>query len=327
MGEWFQQLGVWAKEKGCRVACGHPGVLDIVRAELDKRGLDGELNPEFCEKALPPFGYHAGSDPGWVRTVIVLSLPRPAHRVTFSPPGGQVQLIVPPTYQRYRPTASDIRAELAAGPLAGPVRLESLDAPLKAVSVRLGLVTYGRMNVTHAPEVGTYHQLIGFATDAPLPGDAATVLTAPFGTGPAPAGMSPECEGCFACQEACPTQAIDSDRFLLHAERCVTYHVEQPDPWPGWLPAAAHQCLVGCLACQQACPRNKGLLRLEDLEPAFTTAETERLLAEPTGPAKDTVDDLWRDIQAKLTELGLPGYEPILGRNLAAVLAARRAAA
>ncbi len=324
---WFEALRVWADARGCRVACGHPGVLDIVRAELDRRRLDGELNSEFCEKALPLFGYHARSDPGWVKTVIVLSLPRPAHRVTFNPPGGPVQLIVPPTYQRDRATAADIRAELAAGPLAGSVRLERLDAPLKAVSVRLGLVTYGRMNVTHAPGAGTYHQLVGLATDAPLPADAATALAAPFGSGPAPVGLSPECEGCFACQEACPTQAIGSDRFLLHAERCLTYHVERADSWPDWLPASAHRCLVGCMACQEACPVNRGLLRFEDLEPVFTAAETERLLAEPTGPAKDEVDDLWRDIQAKLAELGLPGYESILGRNLAAVLAARRAAA
>ena len=89
--------------------------------------------------------------------------------------------------------------------------------------------------------------------------------------------------------------------------------------WPDWVPARAHHCLVGCLACQRACPANSKL-RVEDSAVRFSFAET-RALVETDAAQTDRAEI---GIRAKLAWLGQPGLEPVLGRNLRALLAARR---
>ena len=59
-------------------------------------------------------------------------------------------------------------------------------APLKPLAVRLGLVRYGRNNVTYAPGMGSYIQLLGYLTDASLP--------LPDGWRPQEPTLLPECE-------------------------------------------------------------------------------------------------------------------------------------
>ena len=68
------------------------------------------------------------------------------------------------------------------------------------------------------------------------------------------------CESCVACLRNCPTGAITRDRFLLRAERCLTYHNEAAGDFPGWIDPSWHHCLIGCLRCQTACPENKAVL-------------------------------------------------------------------
>jgi len=122
----------------------------------------------------------------------------------------------------------------------------------------------------------------------------------------------PACENCRVCLEACPTGAITEERFLLHAERCLTWHNEISGGWPDWLPADAHHCLVGCLKCQEVCPQNQGRLRYESLDVSFDASETDLILS---GQCEND-----EGIKAKLTEIGLAGYAPVLGRNLKALM-------
>jgi hypothetical protein len=60
---------------------------------------------------------------------------------------------------------------------------------------------------------------------------------------------------------------------------------------------------------------NRGLLRYEMLHPSFTVDETRTILAAPPREG----DASWDPIKAKLIELGLPGYETTLTRNLRAL--------
>ena len=171
--------------------------------------------------------------------------------------------------------------------------MELIDAPLKALAARLGLVRYGRNNVTYAPGIGSYLQLIGCVTDAALP---------------VPADWTPQepqlldlCETCGECETACPTGAIGSDRVLLHAERCLTLANEATATFPDWLPSSAHHCLIGCLLCQRACPEN-ARLEVEDTGIVFTAEETAALLAGSGGSGR--ADD-GTHFAEKLGRLGL----------------------
>lgn len=310
----------WAHERGYLIAFSRPAVLDLVRAELEGRHRAGEFDPDFYRLALAGgFTYLRGVELPRATSVIVLLVPRPAHRVTFHLSGG-LQAVVPPTYASNSRVPEAIRGELLAGPLQGGYGLCTLRAPLKNIVARLGLATYGRNNITYAPGFGSYHQPIGFVTDADLVSGAPDPLAGTPGgeATSSPFLMCPECVGCDACARACPAGAIGDDRFLLHTERCLTFMNEYMIPWPDWLPASAHNALIGCLACQRVCPQNRGLLRYEDLEPAFTREETAALLAGGDGGGR-----LWRAVKEKFEKLGLPGLEAVATRNLSALLARR----
>jgi epoxyqueuosine reductase len=241
----------------------------------------------------------------WAASVVVVAAPSQAFRVSFDLGDRLVETILPPTYRRYRVTFEEVRQDLWANGLAG-ARVEHLTGPLKAIAARLGLVRYGRNNLAYADGMGSYLQLCGFVTDVRLPA-ADYAARSPM--------LLPECEDCEVCRLACPTGAIDATRVLLHAERCLTFANENPGEWPEWVPARAHHCLLGCLACQRGCPANPKLAT-SNSGVAFSAEETRALLDEGT-PADRKHED---GIRKKLAWLGQPYAEPVLGRNLCALL-------
>ena len=296
-----ETLLAWASNRGCRVAWGprtlaaeSKASLAALRPELD----DGLFTAEFESLAAPE------ALPDWA-TVLMVALPRPAHRVSFDlVGGGSLEAVIPPTYVHYQTTLEDLRQDLARSGLPG-ARVEHLHGPCKTLAARLGLVRYGRNNIAYAEGLGSYVQLGAFITDAPLP-------PAPP---PGPPALLPECADCRRCLQACPTGAIAEDRILIAAHRCLTFASEYAGPWPDWVPAARHHCLVGCLACQRACPANPKL-EVEDTGLRFSAEETQALLEQPEALPPSAVDGIRR----KLAWLGQPGLQPALGRNLAALL-------
>jgi epoxyqueuosine reductase len=301
-------LREWAAERHYGVAWGPLTVIRDSSEEIRRRWAGGELDDALYRAEL------ADLDGGEVPTsgsVLVVAKPRPASRVTFDLPSGPLDALLPPTYVRYRATFEEVRQDLAAHALPG-ARVEHLPGPLKTIASRLGLVRYGRNNVTYLTGAGSYIQLCGFVTDASLPNGAMDV------GGPR---LLDECESCWRCQRACPTRAIDSDRLLLHAERCLTLLNERTDPWPDWVPARAHRCLIGCLLCQRACPANPEL-PVEETGVHFTEGETRELLrAAEEGAERDETG-----VRMKLAWLGRNDPESLLGRNLRALIEARGSA-
>jgi epoxyqueuosine reductase len=285
-------------------------VLESARADIETRRTDGELDGGFARDNLAFRFPDASADAGPWR-VLMVAMPRPAHVVTFLIGGRRFEAVLPPTYERYRPVSEDVRRRLIADVLPTS-RVEIVDIPLKAVASRLGLVRYGQNNLTYAPSIGSYLQLIGFVTDAELPLDRDWREQPPR--------MLDDCGDCAVCEAVCPTDAISSDRMLLRAERCLTLANEARGGWPPWVEPSAHHCLVGCLRCQQSCPANPEL-RFEDTSVVFDEHETSSLLAgaEPPPPVADS-------IRPKLDQLGQPGLEGVLGRNLRALVDATRTA-
>jgi epoxyqueuosine reductase len=302
-----KDLKAWAESRNWAVAWGPASVVEETRSEVAERKRTGELDPVFAERWLKRFDPPAAVN----GTAIVVAVPRPAHRLRFATPGGEIEAIVPPTYIGDPQTEAAVRRELAAFLEPGRDPLKPLQAPLKAVAVMLGLARYGRNNIAYVPGMGSYFQLVGTLTDS--------ALDLPEGWRSQPYALLPECDSCEACGSACPTGAIREDRFLLHAERCLTNFNELPGAWPAWLATACHNCLVGCLYCQDACPQNVGRLMVEDVEVRFDLEETSTLVADAavrSGP-------VWERIGGKVARLGLNEYEAMLGRNLRALLAGR----
>jgi epoxyqueuosine reductase len=120
------------------------------------------------------------------------------------------------------------------------------------------------------------------------------------------------CEECELCRRACPPGAISSDRFLLHAERCIVYHSEKKGdvPFPEWMATSWHNCIVGYMHCQRVCPQNKEVIQWTEEEEEFSEEET-ALLLEGVPCNRLPVKTL-----EKLERLSLVDYFDSLPRNL-----------
>ena len=298
----------WATQRGYQVGWGLPAAAAAARDAVVSRGRSGELEVTLYRDNLAWF--EDGGRIPWdgPATVVVVVMPRPAHTVGFTVGGRIMEAVFPPTYVRYRPLFEEVRQDLQRHGLPG-ARVEQLDVPLKSLAARLGLVRYGRNNVTYAPGIGSYCQLFGYVTDAALP--------LPADWQPHEPALLDECADCPICRAMCPAGAIGADRVLLHAERCLTLVNESPGAWPDWIPPSVHHCIVGCLLCQRTCPANPEL-PFENSGIVFTAAETNALLAgtdEPEGPVGD-------GIRVKLEQLGQSYRDPSLGRNLRALVEA-----
>jgi epoxyqueuosine reductase len=167
------------------------------------------------------------------------------------------------------------------------------------------LAEYGRNNIAYVEGMGSFMRLTAVYSDMPCESDSWQE----------PKTMS-HCRDCNLCRKACPTGAISSERFLLHAEKCLTYHNEREAeiPFPVWIKPEWHNCIVGCIRCQAACPENKPFLNIVGETAEFTEEETRLLLkAVPT-------ERLPKSTTAKMKLLSLTDYYKELPRNLGALL-------
>lgn len=298
----------WANARGYRIAWGPWSVVEDLRREFSERRLSGEIGTALDREYLNrlPWSPDGRGEGG---TVVLVAVPRAAHGLTFQRPGARRQLLLlPPTYVRFRVTREEVLADLSQEVFGGEP-IKHLGAPLKAAAARLGLVRYGRNNVTYAEGLGSSLQLVGGVLHTGLSEGAAS---------PSQPAMLDACRSCTACIEACPTQAILRDRFLIDAERCIVFHNERPDPLPGWIPASAHRCAIGCMVCQQVCPANRSLLKVERDSVVFTEEETRRILSGGEGE-----DPLLRSAEGKLARLAMTESSSVIWRNVRAALGPR----
>jgi len=303
-------LHEWAGKNGYKIAWGGASVVMDVREDFDSLRAAGEIDGAFYEDNLAWFEYPEGITLQSPASVIIVAVPRPAHSLPFEHQNGRLDTILPPTYVNYNKLFEQVHDDMDSSVLRGTCCSELLKAPLKAIAARLGLVAYGRNNITYIEGLGSYFQLVGVLTDAELPPPSGSISNHPR--------MNPQCSDCSLCIQACPTKAIRSKRFLLGAQRCFTLHNESPQTWPEWiLPLldlcfSAQPCVIGCLRCQAVCPMNRGLLKTEPAGISFTAGETQWLLE---GKPCDS-NPLGAGIMSKLSKIGMgKDYSP-LAKNL-----------
>lgn len=275
--------------------------LKELREEIEGHHRAGRIADQVYRVDLAGLVYDPPPEMPEAKSVIIVSTPQPHIRFTFTWNGGKVETYLPPTYSSAISTrVGKLLAEILAP--AG-YRLVRARIPLKLAAVRGGLAQYGKNNITYVEGMGSYHRFTAFFSDLPCREDT-------WGE----ANVMEHCDGCTACRDKCPTGAIPSDRFLLRAERCLTYVNEHEGDFPAWLDPAAHHCLEGCLYCQSYCPVNRQIpLAIED-GPAFDDRETELILQ---GASKDRLPEAM--IQ-KLEEFGFENGLPEIARNLRALL-------
>jgi epoxyqueuosine reductase len=275
--------------------------LDDLRREIEDRHAQGQFDPDFYQVRLDSFSFTPPDDLPDAASLIVVAMPRPQHQAHFTWHGATRSLIIPPTYVGYERIGQRMRDLLSAWLAPEGYRIARPRLPLKALAVRSGLAEYGRNNVAYVAGMGSFHQLAAVYSDLPCPED-----------GWREPRMMDRCQKCQACRHACPTAAIPSDRFLLRAERCITFLNERPTgvPFPDWIDPAWHNCLVGCMHCQRACPETIPFLNWIEGGDEFSHDETALLLA---GAARDQLPPA---TLAKLERLDLLDSLDVLPRNL-----------
>lgn len=262
--------------------------------------LAEEIRSLHSEGLLGEDIYHEFSDPYFTPTlpkslpnaesIIVIAVPQPILRTTFHWEGRKVQVSVPPNYPDAHKVTWRARHELKMAFRPRQYRFVRALLPVKLLAVRSGLARYGRNNITYIPKYGSFHRLTAFFSDYESPIDYWQDKEA-----------LPLCAKCRACINACPTNAIRKDRFLIRAEKCLTYlnEKEAKHEFPKWVDASAHNSIVGCMRCQRACPYDKKVVDWCEDRGEFSEEETAYLLR---GKFKG---DKAAEMQKKLNGVGL----------------------
>ena len=263
------------------------------------------LDNQFYKDRLAWCNFQIPKDLPKAQSVIIVAVPRPQTRAIFTCNGQRYPLTIPPTYTAYDDVTKKVENLLAKILAEKGYKSTGTELPLKLTAAHSGLTQYGRNNICYVAGLGSFLQLAAFYSDMPCEADSWQEAT-----------MLKSCEKCDLCRRACPTGAISSDRFLLHAERCISYHNEKKGdvPFPKWMDASWHNCIVGCMRCQRACPQNKEFLKWTGEEEEFSEEETALLLEGVPH------DKLPAATIRKLEHLSLIDYLDNLPRNLGVFL-------
>jgi epoxyqueuosine reductase len=271
--------------------------LKELQKDIEIHHQKGLLDEELYNNYLASFDFECHDQLAGAQSVIIISIPQPQVRLKFSREDKSYPVIIPPTYYF---SADDEVANLLEAHL-GPqgYKLKKVRLPDKLLAVRSGLAEYGKNNITYVNGSGSFHRPAVFISDFPCEVDSWRE----------PAVME-QCETCSACMKACPTAAIGSDRFLLHAERCLTFLNERSKYFPEWLSPDCHNSLMGCMICQKVCPANKQVVKWIEAGATFDDAETDLILNDIPE------EQLPQKTSEKLKVQGMMEYYDVLGRNL-----------
>jgi len=281
-----------------------------LREEIDKLHRQGFFNEEFYENELAFFEFKSPASLPEAKTLIIVAMPQPVLNVAFNFHGKLRQVILPPTYKYSEDKkVQGILSEIlgAHGYSVVQPQLPSLAGgklPMKSMAVHSGLGRYGKNNICYVPGMGSFHRLTMFYTDCEFPEDDWHGFQ-----------LMQRCAECQICLRSCPTGAISADRFLAHAERCITFYNEQPySEFPAWIKKSWHNSIIGCVRCQKVCPENAQFMKQTVDAESFSEDETTLIM-------KGTPENrLPPETFKKLERLDLKGRMDILPRNLKVLL-------
>ena len=269
--------------------------------EIEDRLSRKEVDAGLYEKYLSGFKFDVSTNLPGTCSIIVTAAPQPQRKVVFNSKGQTCSVIIPPTY--YSDTDDRIKSMLQNILSSHGYQLHRAALPLKLLAARSGMTRYGKNNIGYVEGLGSFVRLRAFISD--MPTDSSEWLE--------PRAMK-ECDGCKACLNGCPAGAIVPDRFLIHAERCITFHNEWSGDFPEWIDPAWHNSLVGCMRCQLVCPVNKPFAKWVEDGETFNEAETDSIL---NGVP---LDGLPSETAHKLNRSYMAEYLDVLPRNLRALL-------
>lgn len=292
-------------EENCKFRIVSTRHLPELQREIEGRRDKGEFDKQFSSEYLFRFKFTPPEELANARSLIIVAMPRPPTHATFTWKGKSYTFILPPTYTAYDEKRIHVERLVAEAVGKNGYKIATPVLPLKLLAVRSGLAKYGRNNIAYVSGMGSFMRLTAVYSDMPCEKDSWQE----------PQAME-HCEKCELCSKACPTGAISPDRFLVRAEKCLTYHNEKKGdiPFPDWIKTSWHNCIVGCMLCQEVCPENKRFLQTVGETAEFNEEETKLLLK---GLPCEQIPS---QTMKKLKLLSLTYYFDALPRNLSVLL-------
>ena len=297
----------------------------ILIEELQKHGLEGKIvsishiqdikdeiaslkdqslfNEKFYDENLKSrMEYNYLDTMPVAKSILIIAYPQMITPLKFEYHGKSHTVIIPPTYVY---SEANERVESTIKQVLTPYKfsIAGTRLPAKLMAVRSGLATYGKNNISYINGMGSFHRLFTFITDMPCNEDHWRKTA-----------VMPECSTCSACSKACPTSAIEDQRFLIRAEKCITNLNEFTGDFPEWVDKSWHNSLVGCMKCQLVCPKNKKFIHQDTKEITFTADEVEALLQ------NTPLEQLPCQLRQKLDKLNMMDYYNVIGRNLSVLI-------
>jgi len=269
--------------------------------ELESFHQQGYFDEKFFQERLASFQFSNFNPDNQFTSVLVIAVPQPMIRIEFRWLKKNYATCIPPTYDFSVNKLIGRQLEKKIKPKG--YRIEPYYTPLKYFAVRSGLAEYGRNNVCYIQGLGSFFRLMAFITDIPHLDD----------TWRNPEMME-RCKKCRSCIKACPMGAISEKRFLIFAERCLTFHNENIEPFPKSIAPETHNCLIGCMYCQLACPENKKVSEWIEERECFSENETAMILNDTPLP------NLPESTKHKLERLCLSDDYHLLSRNLSVLI-------
>ncbi len=275
--------------------------LKELENELTRRKRKDNLNESFYKERLTSFKFTTDTVFPDAKSIIIIAVPQPTVVLIFRRNGIDQQVMIPPTYDYSVNIEIEKQLKEIINPEGYNIYITSI--PLKLIAVKSGLAEYGRNNICYIPGKGSFFRLVAFFSNLPCKEDIWR-----------PVCMMERCKRCKACILACPTGAIDDRRFLIYAEKCISFHNEHGLDFPEYIDRSFHNCLLGCLKCQIVCHENKETVKWFEEGVQFSEFETSVIL---NGIPLEKIPHSTR---TKLDRLCLTDDYSLLARNLSVLL-------
>jgi epoxyqueuosine reductase len=252
--------------------------LHDIESDISALLSSGEINLEI-NKDIPQYQhsyekiisgkkyrYDSNNDPIGAKSVLILAVPMPVHRVGFTINGNIVDVLIPSDYMQRKASKELDECLKNTLNMFGHKAIKA-KLPLKLLAVRSGLAEYGRNNISYVEGMGSRLFLIAYYIDCQLPEDIWRQSV-----------RMKMCDTCRACMNNCPTKAIIDNKRVILAERCLVLYNEYEDDIPHWIKKEYHNALIGCVKCEEKCPMNLKYKNQLVTLPAFSEEQTKEIL-------------------------------------------------
>lgn len=279
--------------------------MEEIQSDIEKMRSDYNDVKENLGVYFDKFKFNGQKEGFEAKSIIVVAVPQPIVKIHFTADNKKFTAVIPPTYllntsadESKQPKIAEVTSVLNNILSENNYKAAKVNLPCKLLAVRSGLGEYGKNNVCYINAGSSFYWIGSYISDMPCETDSFREKT-----------VMDKCYDCNLCLTGCPSGAIGSDRFIVHAGRCITLYNESTDEFPEWIDPSWHNSIIGCMRCQLICPANRDSLNnIEELAD-FNVIETDLIL-------KGTpIEDLPETTYSKLQKINFVEDYALLARN------------